>query len=175
MLSTVNRPRVSRPIAAIYVGITVFIAASAVLFGYLGLSTPMGDSGVYAAVLLLIVLGVFVLLLASLYRTRYVLDEKKLLIKTSRLIGGSKTIVLDDVVFVDKTLIPFGVRLFGASFHGGYYQVPGLGRAFMAITNYSDGLLIKTRRGNYIITPRNPTEFKAHIEGCMKTKPKHKP
>jgi len=162
-LRIINYPRVSKPIAGTYVVITVFIAALAAFFGYLGIFTPMGISGVFAALVVLIVLGVFILLFASLYKTHYVLEENKLMIKTSRLIGGSKTIALNDVVSVERTLIPFGIRLFGASFHGGYYQIPGLGRAFMAITNYSDGLLIKTQSGNYVITPKNPEEFKEQI------------
>ena len=39
--------------------------------------------------------------------------------------------------------MPFGIKLFGASFHEGYYQIPNLGRAFLAITNFHDGLLIR--------------------------------
>ena len=32
---------------------------------------------------------------------------------------------------------------------------------FMDVTNISDGVLIETEDGKYIITPRNPDEFKA--------------
>jgi len=35
---------------------------------------------------------------------------------------------------VEETLIPVGIKLFEASFHGGHYKIPGLGRAFLAIT-----------------------------------------
>ena len=48
---------------------------------------------------------------------------------------------------------------FGASFHGGYYQIPGLGRVFTVITNFSDGVLMKTKHGNYILTPEKPEDF----------------
>ncbi len=99
-------------------------------------------------------------IVGSLHGTRYVLTDEELLIETGRIIGGNKRIPLDTVESVERTLIPFGIRLFGASFHGGYYQVPGLGRAFAAITNFNDGLLVKTRQGNYILTPRDPTAFK---------------
>jgi len=73
------------------------------------------------------------------------------------------------VVHAKKTLIPFGLRLFGASFHGGYYHVPGLGRAFMVITNFEDGVLIKTKHGNYIITPQNPEDFAKTITDSVET------
>ena len=60
---------------------------------------------------------------------------------------------------MQRTLIPFGFKLFGASFHGGYYYIPTVGRAFVAITNFSDGVLIKGTNGNYVITPSNPDNF----------------
>ncbi|MGD8565240.1 MAG: PH domain-containing protein [Candidatus Bathyarchaeota archaeon] len=87
-----------------------------------------------------------------------------MIIKTTKLIGGSKIIPLTDVKSVKKTLIPFGLRLFGASFHGGYYHIPNLGRAFLTITNFKDGLLIETSKNRYIITPSNPEKFKNLIE-----------
>ena len=77
-------------------------------------------------------------------------EEIKL--RLERLIG--KKIQLNTIERVEKTLYPFGIKLFGASFHGGYYKIPGLGRAFLAITNFDDGILIRTTEGNYIITPR---------------------
>jgi len=52
----------------------------------------------------------------------------------------------------------------GASFHGGHYYLPSLGRAFMVITNYRDGVLMKAENGNYVITPSNPENFIADIE-----------
>lgn len=105
-----------------------------------------------------------ILLLRSLYRTRYILMDEEIVEKTTKLIGGSKRISLKNMESVEKTLIPFGIRLFGASFHGGYYQIPNLGRTFLAITNFHDGLLTKTKNENYIITPKNPVEFKEAIE-----------
>ena len=89
-------------------------------------------------------------------------------IKTTKLIGGGKRIFLKTIESLEEILIPFGVRLFGASFHGGYYQIPGLGMAFLAITNFRDGLLIKTKNGNYIITPKDPRGFKEAIETTIR-------
>lgn len=136
-------------------------------FALAGFFTPMQIGGFVTAVVLAFVEALMLLLLRSLYLTRYVLTERELTIKTARLIGGNKKIPIGDIDSVEKTLIPFGVRLFGASFHGGYYQIPNLGRAFLAITNFRDGLLLKTKNGNYIITPRNPDEFKEVVERAM--------
>jgi len=125
------------------------------------------------AIILPITVAVAVLLslvLRSIYDTRYVVSDGRLTIHVSRIIGGSKTVDLRKVRSVKRTLIPFGLRLFGASFHGGYYQVPGLGRVFMAITNFSDGVLIEAEDGNYIVTPRNPDEFVELLKS--KTTPK---
>ena len=163
-MSIINEPDVSKAIVWMYGGIGVFIAALMVFFAFAGFFTPMGVTGIAALIVLAFVEAVMLLILGSLYRTRYVLTDEELVIKTTKLIGGNKRISLKTIKSLEETLIPFGVRLFGASFHGGYYQIPGLGRAFLAITNFNDGLLIKTRDGNYIITPKDPMGFKEAIE-----------
>jgi len=104
------------------------------------------------------------LILASIYRTKYILTDNELILKASKLIGGSKRIPLETIESVERTLIPFGFRLFGASFYGGYYYLPSVGKAFMVITNFKDGVLIKTKHGNYVITPRNPENLMETIE-----------
>jgi hypothetical protein len=159
-----NEPEVSRAVVWLYGAIAVFIAALTVFFAFAGFFTPMGATGIAASVVSAFVEAVMLLILGSLYRTRYVLMDEELVIKTTKLIGGGKRISLNTIESLEKTLIPFGVRLFGASFHGGYYQIPGLGRAFLAITNFHDGLLINTKNGNYIITPKDPMGFKEAIE-----------
>jgi hypothetical protein len=65
---------------------------------------------------------------------------------------------------VEKTLISLGIKLFSASFHGGYYNIPGLGRAFIDITNFKEGLPIKTQKRSYIITSKDPISFKNAID-----------
>ena len=162
-MEIVNRPEVSKSIAWSYGGLVIFIGAMIVFFAFAGIFTPMQAGGIVSAVVLVIVEAIMLLILRSLYTTKYVLTDREIVLKTTRLIGGTKKIVLGDVESVEETLIPFGVRLFGASFHGGYYQIPNLGRAFLAITNFNDGVLIKTKKGNYIITPKNPAEFKEAI------------
>ena len=155
----VNKPEVSKAIAWSYGGLCIFIAAIAVGFALAGIFTPMQAGGIVSATVLVIVEAIMLLILRSLYTTKYILTDCDIILKTTRLIGGTKTIVLEDVESVEETLIPFGVRLFGTSFHGGYYEIPNLGRAFLAITNFNDGVLIRTTKGRYIITPKNPVEF----------------
>jgi len=109
--------------------------------------------------LLVLVEPLFLMLIKSLRNTRYILSDNELIIDTSVLIGGSKRISMDTIESVEKTLYPFGFKLFGASFHGGSYRIPGLGRAFIAVTNLDDAILIKTTQSNYIISPKNPMDF----------------
>lgn len=140
----VNEPDVSGSVVWTYGVVAIFIAVLIPLFAYAAFFTPIGVIGFVASITLAIVEAIIQCIVGSLHGTRYVLTDEELLIKTSRLIGGNRRIPLETVETVEQTLIPFGIRLFGASFHGGYYQIPGLGRAFLAITNFNYGLLIKT-------------------------------
>jgi hypothetical protein len=160
----INKPEVSKNIAFMYGIVIVFLIALTIFFSYNALFTPMGTGGYVSAVVVAIVDIIIILIFRSLYTTRYIITENDLIIKTTKLIGGNKTIPLENIESVDGTLIPFGIRLFGASFHGGYYKIPNIGRAFLAITNYNDGLLIKSKQGNYIITPKDSAKFKKALE-----------
>jgi hypothetical protein len=167
-MSIVNRPNVSKAIVAVYEVIVVLtLAVTALFVGLVIFSSIEIIAGVAACVVLALVSLVMILILASIYRTSYVVTDDELVINTTRVIGGRKTIPLKKISSVEKTFIPFGIRLFGASFYGGYYNIPSLGRAFLVITNFQDGLLIKTEQGNYIITPSNPLGFKEIIESKM--------
>lgn len=168
MLNVVNRPKVSRFVAGTYVAFAVFIVAVIAFFVYSSFFTPMGILGLAAVLVAICVEAVMLLVLLSIYGTRYILADERLIIKTTRLIGGSKQVRLGDIGSVERVLIPFGIRLFGASFHGGYYHIPRLGKAFMVITNFNDGILVKTKHGNYIITPEKPEEFIKTNKNAMK-------
>ncbi len=164
-MSITNKPEVSKSTALAYGILFVFVLVIAVFFFYAAFFTLMEFVvGIVASAVSTFVALIMLLILASLYRTRYILTDEDLIIKTTILIGGSKTIPLRTVRSVEKILMPFGIKLFGASFHGGYYHIPGLGRAFLTITNFKDGLLIKTDRRNYVITPGIPLGFKEAIE-----------
>jgi hypothetical protein len=142
----------------------MFIATLMLFFAYASVFTPMGSIGIVALIGTAGVEVIMLLILRSLHKTRYILTEIELQIETTKLIGGEKRIPLEEVQSVKKTLIPLGIKLFGASFHGGCYNIPGLGRAFLAITNFKDGLLIRTQERSYIITPKDPLSFKDDIE-----------
>jgi hypothetical protein len=158
-MDTVNRPNVSGYVAGSYVAIAVFIAAIIAFFGYASFFTPLGILGLVAVAVSVVVEAIMLRILASIYGTRYILTDGELIIRATRLIGGTKRVDLKDVESVNRTLIPAAVRLFGASFYGGYYYIPGFGRAFVAITNFRDGVLVETKRGNYVITPNKPEDF----------------
>lgn len=163
-MSVINKPDVSGAIALSYRVLAVFVAAVTVFFFLAAVFTPMGTTGIVAAIVSAIVGMIILLILTSLYRTRYILTDEQLIIETTKLIGGDRTVALATVKSIERTLIPFGIKLFGASFHGGHYYVPGIGRVFLTITNFRDGLLIRTRNGNYLITPSNPLGFKEAME-----------
>ena len=168
-MDTVNRPRVSGFVTGSYAAIAVFIAAIIAFFGYASFFTPLGILGLLAVGVSVFVEAIMLAILVSIYGTRYILTDGELVIRATKLIGGSKRFDLKDVVSVERTLIPVGVRLFGASFYGGYYYIPGFGRAFVAITNFHDGVLVETKRGNYIITPEKPDDFvkSIDVQACL--------
>jgi hypothetical protein len=160
----INKPEVSGAITLLYKGLLLFIVTLTVLFSYAAFFTPMGNVGIGAAIISAFAGMIILLVLVSINRTTYILTKEELIIKATRLIGGGKTIPLKTVKSIEKTTITFGIKLFGASFHGGYYYVPGMGRAFLTITNFKDGLLIKTSHENYLITPCDPLKFKESME-----------
>lgn len=168
MPKLVNKPKVSKSVAGLYTGIVIFIGALIAFFAYAGFFTPMGVLGIASVIVLMAVEAIMLVILASLYGTRYILTDEKLLIKASKFIGGGKEISLKAVKSVERTLIPFGFRLFGASFYGGHYYIPGLGRAFITMTNFDDGVLITSNHGNYIITPSDPENFIETIKERIK-------
>ena len=166
-MDIVNKPEVSKNIAGFYIGTTVFVSVVfGVVFFFVYTEVPPNSVVAMAVLVPVIILveGVMLWAVASIYRTRYIVTDNELIIKTSSIIGGSKTIPLNTITSAKRTLIPFGFRLFGASFHGGHYYIPSIGRAFVAITNFRDGILIKTPNNNYIITPNNPDNFMENIE-----------
>jgi membrane protein YdbS with pleckstrin-like domain len=167
-MDTVNKPEISRSLAWLYAAIATLIPALGVIVAYFpSLRTP-STTGMTVIVVLVVVIGfveiIMLWILASIYRTRYILTEDELILKAPRLIGGRKRIPLETINSVERTLIPFGFRLFGASFYGGYYYLPSVGKAFMVITNFKDGVLVKAKHGNYVITPSNPERFIETIE-----------
>jgi hypothetical protein len=153
-MNVVNRPEVSRGLARFYVATAVVIAALGLLFGYLYLQSPQ-IAGIIGLIVIVAVEIILVSVVASIYGTKYTLTQKELIMKASILIGGTKRVPLNEIESAERTLIPFGIRLFGASGYGGYVYFPNIGRAFVALTNFKDGVFIRTRNGIYLITPKN--------------------
>ena len=104
----------------------------------------------------------------TMHRTEYTLTGNELIIRASSFIGGTKKVPLETIESAQRTLVPFGFRLFGASGYGEYYYFPNIGRTVVVITNFRDGVLIKTKVGNYLITPGNPEEFVGIIRRMAK-------
>ena len=152
----------------------VVIAALGLLFVYLYLQSP--QIGIIIGLIVIAAVEIIMVsLVAAIYGTTYTLTKKELVIKASILIGGTKRIPVETIESAEKTLIPFGIRLFGASAYGGYWYFPNVGRAFVAMTNFKDGLLIKAQHGIYLITPKNPGSFKESLMAAVNSEKKTQP
>jgi len=166
-MTVVNKPEVSGSLAWFYIAMAVLLAALGVLITYLYLQTQQVGLIVGLAIVVLVEI-IIISLAVSMHRTEYTLTQCELIIRASIFIGGTQRVSLETIESVEKTLIPFGIRLFGASGYGGYYYFPNVGRAFVVITDFRDGVLIKTKQGNYLITPKNPLEFIESIKRMAK-------
>ncbi len=99
----------------------------------------------------------FCWILYKIYKMNYELINDRLIIYGA---FNKNTIHIHTIEKIKLSAIPLGIRIFGGSYVGGRYYLPGIGRAWVAMTNFKDGVLIKTRdQENYIITPQNPQEF----------------
>jgi hypothetical protein len=152
---TVFRPRLSPWIMGMYWLILVFLAAVAVI-------VPLAAGmDVFSSVLFASVFSVALLMVAFVvvraYRMKFTVAKDRIIING---IFRKNVIERTDIAKVEKTPVPFGIRLFGASFLGGWYYLPGIGKAWMSIGNFEDAVMITTKGGkHYVITPRKPLEF----------------
>jgi len=155
MEAAVYRPRFSRWIMGMYWAILIIFAmivAFSLLFS--DMATPVFAilAVTFSAVTLLIA---FIMLRA--YRMKFAVTPTHVIING---VFRRSVIKRSDIKAIEKTPIPFGFRLFGASFLGGLYYLPGIGRAWVSMGNFNDGVLITTKQGNhYVITPQKPLEF----------------
>jgi len=167
----VNKPEISKGILYTYVGLAIGIAILTTFIAYLLIPTPINIAVKLLVIAILIAVEIIMLvIIRSILKLEYILTENTLIIKISKLVGGTKEINIKNIKNVRRTLIPFGMRLLGASFHGGCYYIPGLGKAFMAITNFKDGIIIETEKEEYIITPSKPENFMEEIKGMLRAK-----
>ena len=168
----INKPDVSRVVTGFYAGMAVFIFILGTVITY-NLYLHAALTEVITTIIALVFVfaaieAVILSILAAIYGTKYILTEQELIVTASRFIGGTRRIPLETIKSAERTLIPFGFRLLGASFYGGYYYFPTLRRTFMVITNFKDGVLIRTERENYIITPKDPESFVEIIEQTIR-------
>lgn len=99
----------------------------------------------------------FCWILYKIYKMNYELNNDCLIIHGA---FNKNILEIHAIEKIELSVIPFGIRLFGGSFVGGRYYLPGIGKAWVAMTNFKDGVLIKTRDDeNYLITPSNPNQF----------------
>lgn len=160
----VFKSKVSSWIAGLYWAILIFLV---IMFIGVPFFAPMTFFNKINFVIVFFI--VFLIILYTLfraYRLSFIISKDRLLI------GGllkKHNIMFSDIKEVKKVPIPFGFRLFGASFLGGRYYLPGVGNATVAMSNFDDGVLISTKKGyNFVITPLNPMKFiddiKKHIK-----------
>jgi hypothetical protein len=153
----VNRPKVSRWIGGMYICLTIFIFVLyiGVTFATDMLSAPLAAKAFFFGLAAFVVL-IMIVTTAGLYGTKYVIES-------GRMYSWSPFAVIrldiKDVVKVEKTLIPFHMKV-GASLYSGLFYIPSLGWVKSIVTNVTDGLLITARGGKrYLITPSNPLKF----------------
>lgn len=143
-------------------GILVFyLIVSAFILVAIGLPVIKADMSqteqALFVVFFLLVLALMSGIIIKGYKMKFVVTDTQVIID-----GMFKKNMIDvhDIESVEKSPIPFGFRLFGASLLGGFYYLPGIGFAWVSMGNFKDGVMIKTRGGkNFVITPENPERF----------------
>ena len=160
----VFKSKMSKWIAGLYWSILIFLA---VMFIGVPIISPMAffEKSIFF-ITFFIVLLIIGFTLFRAYRLSFIISKDRLLI------GGlfkNYNILFSDIKDIKKVPIPFGFRLFGASFLGGRYYLPGIGNATVAMSNFNDGVLVSTKKGNYfVITPLNPMQFIKNLKNRIK-------
>jgi len=148
-------PRLSKWIAGMYWSIFAFLIFMLVA---IPLFTEMSSwEKVLFLVVFLAVLVMFIFIMVKAYRMRFTIEKNRIIVSG---VFNENRLKIPDIKSIDKVPIPTGIRLFGASFLGGLYYLPGIGRAWVSMGNFEDGVLISTKKGkHYVITPQEPLKF----------------
>lgn len=105
---------------------------------------------------------IFIWIFKRAYNMEFKISQGKL---TIRGVFKTHNIPLTDIEKCGRSPIPFGIRIFGASGLGGWYYLPGIGRTWVSMGNFSDGVLIITKnQKRFVITPMNPDKFVNEIK-----------
>ena len=148
-------PRLSRWIVGMYWSIFVFLIFMLVAVPFLLEISPWEK--ILFLVVFLAVLVIFIFIMVKAYRMRFTIEKNRIIVSG---VFTENRIKISDIKSIDKVPIPAGIRLFGASFLGGLYYLPGIGRAWVSMGNFQDGVLISTKKGkHYVITPQEPLKF----------------
>ena len=155
--NVINKPRISKWIGGMYTILTIFIL---ILYITITFVSDIRFSPVYSQILffgiMIFVLVLLAFITCSFYKTKYVLQKGVLYSWSPFAIIKIK---LKDIKKVERTMIPFHIRV-GASLYSGRFYIPSLGWTRAIITNLSDGVLITTKdKKHYLITPSNPDRF----------------
>lgn len=153
----INKPRISKWIGGMYTILTIFIL---ILYITITFVSDIRSSPLYSQLfffgIMIFVLFLMAFTTCSLYKTKYVLQDGVLYSWSPFAIIKIK---LKDIKKVERTMIPFHIRV-GASLYSGRFYIPSLGWTRAIITNLSDGVLITTKdKKHYLITPSNPDRF----------------
>ena len=148
-------PRLSKWIAGMYWSILAFLVFMLVT---IPLFTEMSLwEKVIFLVVFLAVLAVFIFIMVKAYRMKFTIGKNRIIVSG---VFKENRIDIPDIKSIDKVPIPVGIRLFGASFLGGLYYLPGIGKAWVTMGNFQDGVLISTKKDkHYVITPQEPLKF----------------
>jgi hypothetical protein len=158
----VFRPRLSGWIMGLYWSLLVLLSAIFLGLAFLaGIEAPLN---LLLVCVFILIFALFAFVLSRAHGMRYTVTGSRLVIRG---IFNTNVIPRSDIKSVEKTPVPFGFRLFGASFLGGLYYLPGIGRAWVAMGNFKDGVLVTTRQGkHYVITPQRPLEFVKAVQAA---------
>jgi hypothetical protein len=103
------------------------------------------------------VLLLFIYIILKAYNIKFTITGKNIIIDG---VFCKKTVKISDIKSIQKTFIPVGFKIYGASFLGGWHYFPAIGTAWVVMGNFEDGVLITTKqKKHYLITPVNPLEF----------------
>jgi hypothetical protein len=158
--NNIYRSKVSKWIAGFYFVILLYLLI--MLIGIpLFTSMTAFEKSVFIGMFLIITIMISFIIFRA-YRLNFIISKDSVVIDG---LFKKHKIMISDIKEVKKIPIPFGFRLFGASFLGGRYYIPGIGKASIAMSNFDDGVLIITKRkNNFIITPKNPLKFLDYLK-----------
>ncbi len=151
-----NKPRISNWIGLAYLLLAVILGGVFLIIATRTVHYQTLAKSIAIAILMLIFIFV-VTLVVSFYKTIYKVNQGYLK-SWSPLI--TINIKIEDISKIEKIIMPFYFKGYGASFYCGKFYIPSLGWTNTVITNLTDAVLIIDNEGKkYLISPSKPEEF----------------